>query len=254
MADQFKNIPLLGILAELLATPQGQRIATDYKTAQDGAIAANDYASAAPDRMMERATNGTVDGGEALGTGLDMALLLGGGAGLLKGGMAAGKAAWNGLRNAEGWATDGAKFYSKAIGPELPADAANYTDKHGKAGQEAFRKLLGNPDKDLNRTTLKQEYLKNVARSGAKNAGPQGQQLDDMVANTMGMLNPKTNLRDPSAIERQVQIATGNKRNGKPFTLGLAGAVGAGAAMEGEQDPQTAQVAEIIRRIRGGQQ
>lgn len=248
------KIPLLGLLAEMLATQQGQRIASDYKTAQDAAVGANDYAAAAPERVLDGVMNpkDSYSATDALSSGLDLALTLGGGAGLLKSSMAAGKAAWNGLRNAEGWATDGAKFYSKAIGPELPADAANYTDKHAKAGQEAFRKLLANPDKDLNRQELKLEYLKNVARSGAKNAGPQGQHLDDMVANTMGMLNPKTNLRDPAAIERQVQIATGNKRNGKPFTLGLAGAVGAGAAMD-EQDPQTAQVAEIIRRIRGGQ-
>lgn len=232
---------MLQVLAKILATPGGQHLAKRLYDAQQAAVGIGQGIASAPQRIGDAAQMVFEGGGDPNAIG-SAALE----AGLMGAGVSGRTLAPANPRPPAG------SNYSKAIGPELPADAANYTDKHALAGREAFRKLLADPSKDLNRTTLKQEYLKNVARSGAKNVGPQGQQLDDMVAETMGLLNPRTNLSDPRSMERQVIIATNNKRNGVPWTLGVPGAVGAGAAMEGEQDPQTAQVADIIRRIREG--
>jgi len=240
MSDQLKKHPLFGILSEMLATQQGQRVASDYKAVQDAALAGSDYAAAAPDRIIERATDERgLDAGDAMSTASDLAMLLAGVGGAAKAGMA----------TAKNW---GPKWSSEIV-KKIAPDSAAYTAKHADTAQSVLRKQLADPSQNMSHDSIRKAYLDAIQKRGL-NAGPQGQQLDDMITGTLRRIDHRTNLENPASMEAAINAATGIRRNGVPKTLAVAGMGGAGAAsMDQPQDPQSAQIAEIIRRIQAGE-
>lgn len=232
MADQYKH-PLIEMLTELFVTPQGRAVADDAKLALDTAKDATGYYLNAPDRAMARMENPNPHPGpgEALSAGADLALL---------------------LSSLYGIGRTGAKVIGKKAtdwvkapplpkqGPNIPKDAATYTDRHGALAQAELRKLLAVPDKNLSHKTLKEGYQARVAKAKHLNVGPQGQQLDDMVTETLRRVPTTTKLNDPGSVNWAVNRSTGIRKAGKPVTMGLAGA----AALS--DDEIEALLAEIV--------
>lgn len=218
MADQFPH-PLMGILLDLFATQKGQQVAKDATTVIDGLKQADSYAMAAPERIYEQATDGRMPTpGEVISTAGDLALLLGsvGALGRTGGRMLA--------KKGSDWVK--APPLPKQ-GPTIPKDAATYTDRHSALAQAELRKLLSVPDKNLSHKTLKEAYLKRLNKAHNLNVGPQGQQLDDMVTETLRRVPTTTKLNSPGSVEWAVQRSTGHRKAGAPLTMGLAGAAAA---------------------------
>ncbi|OQW71673.1 MAG: hypothetical protein BVN33_14675 [Proteobacteria bacterium ST_bin13] len=228
MADQTE-LPLIDILAQLLATQTGQSLSQDYLTAQNAATELGEYSAEAPERAWAKASGDVpLSPGNAIEGITDLALILA----PLMASARAGQAAYTALKTNPWRAGPVAKSYSEAIGPRIPKDAANYTNYHTDAAQEVLRRQLANPSRHMNHASVKKDYLSTIDRKGL-NAGPQDEQLDDMIKGTLRRIDPQTNLENPASIEAAIQAATGIRRNGVPKTLSVTGAaVGAGAAAE----------------------
>lgn len=238
MPDQKRN-PLIDMLVELLATPQGQRVASDYKTVQDAAGAAGEYMNEAPNRAYAQITDrktpeGPLETIQSLG---DIALTVAPVVGGVKTLAGAAVKGW------PGWAAakPGEFLYETAIGPKLAKEAGNYTEAHREAAKEAMRRILADPNQNLSRQTLKEGYQAAVKRKRI-NVGPQGDQLDDMAKETLRRFDDKVDLPNPNKVETAIRLATGYKKAGKPVTFGAAGMVGADQMSDPELEALLAEI------------
>ncbi|WP_333790689.1 hypothetical protein [Sphingorhabdus sp.] len=222
--------PLMGILAELLATGPGQHMARRMLQAQ---TAAGDFGQdmlEAPERIGEAAQSvAQFDDSDpnAVGAAALEAGLMGG--------------------FSRAVTPHGATRGPGPVGPgrgDIPADAAIWTDKHRQVGIEELRKMLAGSGTGNSRI-LTENVQAALQKKGFLNVPPQ-EQIRRQASGSMKRIDPEMDLTRPGEIERNIQMATGWRRGGTPTTLAIGGATLA-------DDEQRAQVADIIRRVKAGE-
>lgn len=249
------NHPLVKLLADFINTPQGRSMAEDLLSVKGAA----DYASAAPDRLMDDLEDPPgLSTENAIQSAGDLALMLMGGGGFVSAGKGAGSFATKRLSGELGKWTRKARpqpepptFPARPrgpyvepqgfVGPRLAPDAKNYTGKHTEIARDVMRKQLSDPSRNMNSQTLAKEVGDEFAKR-APNVPPN---VDDLAQSTMRRLPEDLDLTNPAEVERAIQMATGWRKGGKATTLGLAGAT-AGGAMS---DPE---IEALLAEIMGG--
>jgi hypothetical protein len=230
----------MDILAGLLASPQGQSLAKQFLDAKDVAGDVTEYVMDAPARTIANVQDPQeLTPGNVVSSAADLAMILAGGvgaAGLGKMGAAA-------LTSGKPFFKDAARMIpgGKAIGPDLPMDAANYTAKHTDVAREVMRKKMMDPNAAVNSKSL----AKDVGDEFGKRGLNYRDDLEGLAKGTMRRMPDELDLSDPNAVNRALEMATGVRRAGKPVTFGMAGAA-AGGAMSDEE------IEALLAEIMGG--
>lgn len=228
--DQNRDF-FLKMIADLLATPGGQRLAQNYKQAQDAGVAGMEWAGNAPVRTYERAMSpkplseyGPMD---VIEGGVDAALTAGGIYGL-------GRTGANVIKDVAA----GGKNWVRPMKKPLDPNAPDYTGRHKALAETIAERMMGDPNVTVTRRALAdalEEGFTHAQKVKGWNKGPDRATIEQMAGNFLNRVPTTAKFETPEQVMRAVQMGAKPTKNPKaPLTLGIGGTMLGDLFLHGE--------------------